>query len=52
MIYLNFLAFKSGLDLKVDSMTYAPLRQHAKDRHTPRQACFLSTLGTPASEHF
>ena len=52
MTYLGFLAFQSGLDLNFDSMTYGLLRSHAKDRNEPRQACFLSTHGVSAPEHF
>ena len=33
MIHFSFLAFQSGLVLKVDSMTYGLLRLHAKDHH-------------------
>ena len=52
MIYLGFSRFLSGLDLNFDSMTYGLLRLHAKDPHEPRQACFLSTHGLLAIEHF
>ena len=52
MTYLGFLAFQSGLDLNFGSMTYGLLRSHAKDRNEPRQACFLSTHGVSAPEHF
>jgi len=52
MICLGFSRFLSGLDLNFDSMTYGLLRLHAKDPHEPRQACFLSTHGLLAIEHF
>ena len=52
MIYFGFLAFQSGLDLNFDPMTYGLLHVHAKDRHEPRQACFLPTHDIPATEHF
>jgi hypothetical protein len=41
MICLAFLAFQSGLNLNFDSVACGLLRSHTKDRHEPRQACFL-----------
>jgi hypothetical protein len=41
MICLAFLAFQSGLNLNFDSVACGLLRSHTKDRHGPRQACFL-----------
>ena len=52
MIHLGFLAIYSGLDLNFDSMIYGLLRLYAKDPHEPLQACFLSTHGVFAIEHF
>lgn len=46
MIYLDFLAFESGLDLNIDAMTYGLSYLYAKDRHEPRQACLFSADGS------
>jgi hypothetical protein len=44
MTHLGFLAFQSGFDLKVDSLTHGLLRLHAKHRHEPSQAFFSQCI--------
>lgn len=52
MTHDNFLVFRFDLDLEFDSMTYGLLRIQEKDRNESGQACFFSTHGVLASEHF
>jgi hypothetical protein len=51
MIYLPNLAFASGLDLNVESLTLGFWAGKRKNSHVPRKARISATQALPATEH-